>query len=328
MGKSELKEKPVRRRGNLNQKAQQIEKKEEKNEEDTSKPPGLKFGPMPTFQNQRVFTRGVMILATLAIVYFTSKSHKETILASQKELIQGRGQNFPCSADYSEELTEFPGCVPERCGRHVSDRLVTAAEAEQLLDIGRRGLARGSPAGGATILDLHSGALSYGRNFINVYTLNDTEQLFSVKDFAIYRVVRTKIQHAVAHQFGISADSLYLTHPTFFSQLTDLPPVTIHDEYWHPHVDKDTYDAFHYTSLLYLNNYQQDFKGGRFIFLEADNSTVVVEPRKGRVSMFTSGKENLHHIEPVTSGERFALTVSFTCDKDFAISDPSLPTTS
>lgn len=69
----------------------------------------------------------------------------------------------------------------------MSDRLVTAAEAEQLLAIGRRGLARGSPAGGATILDLHSGALSYGRNFINVYTLNDTEQLFSVKDFAIYR---------------------------------------------------------------------------------------------------------------------------------------------
>lgn len=35
MRKSELKEKPIRRRGNLNQKAQQIEKKEEKNEEDT-----------------------------------------------------------------------------------------------------------------------------------------------------------------------------------------------------------------------------------------------------------------------------------------------------
>lgn len=46
---------------------------------------------------------------------------------------------------------------------------------------------------------------------------------------------------------------------------------------------QDTYDAFHYTSLLYLNNYQQDFKGGRFIFLEPDNSTVVVEPRKGKV---------------------------------------------
>lgn len=44
--------------------------------------------------------------------------------------------------------------------------------------------------------------------------------------------------------------------------------------------------------------------------------------------MFTSGKENLHHIEPVKSGVRYALTVSFTCDKKFAITDPTIPNTS
>ena len=31
---------------------------------------------------------------------------------------------------------------------------------------------------------------------------------------------------------------LYLTHPTFFSELTAVPPTTLHDEYWHEHVDK------------------------------------------------------------------------------------------
>ena len=44
----------------------------------------------------------------------------------------------------------------------------------------------------------------------------------------------------------------------------------------------------------------------------------------GRVSMFTSGSENLHHVEKVTSGTRYALTVSFTCDQKYAIDDPSL----
>ena len=41
--------------------------------------------------------------------------------------------------------------------------------------------------------------------------------------------------------------------------------------------------------------------------------------------MFTSGSENLHYVERVTSGTRYALTVSFTCDQKYAIDDPSLP---
>lgn len=41
--------------------------------------------------------------------------------------------------------------------------------------------------------------------------------------------------------------------------------------------------------------------------------------------MFTSGSENLHFVEKVTSGERYALTVSFTCDIEAAIKDPEVP---
>jgi hypothetical protein len=40
--------------------------------------------------------------------------------------------------------------------------------------------------------------------------------------------------------------------------------------------------------------------------------------------MFTSGKENVHHVEKVKSGVRYAITVSFTCDPHYAIADPSL----
>uniref|UniRef100_A0A1B6FBI5 Fe2OG dioxygenase domain-containing protein n=1 Tax=Cuerna arida TaxID=1464854 RepID=A0A1B6FBI5_9HEMI len=328
MRRSELKDKAVKRRQNTNEVDRDKHKTETDRSDETNRNVKPKYGPLPSFPNQRVFARGVMILATLAVVYFTSKSDKETVLARQKEQIQGRGQNVDCSPDYLKDLNAFPGCVPEKCGRYVSDRLVTEVEADLLLDIGRRGLALGSVEGGAAILDLHSGALSRGKHFVNIYSLNDTNQLFSVQDFATYRVVRTKIQHAVAHHFGIAADSMFLTHPTFFSRLTDKPAVTVHDEYWHPHVDKDTYESFHYTSLLYLSHHGLEFEGGRFVFLEPDNSTVIIEPRKGRVSMFTSGKENLHYIEPITSGVRYALTVSFTCDKTFAISDPTVPVTS
>lgn len=54
----------------------------------------------------------------------------------------------------------------------------------------------------------------------------------------IFRVVKTKIQHAVAHNFGVPSNKIYLTKPTFFSQMTNESAKTKHDEYWHAHVDK------------------------------------------------------------------------------------------
>lgn len=51
-------------------------------------------------------------------------------------------------------------------------------------------------------------------------------------------MVKSKIQHTVAHSFGVDMDRIYLTKPTFFSRMTNKTAKTIHDEYWHPHVDK------------------------------------------------------------------------------------------
>ena len=45
----------------------------------------------------------------------------------------------------------------------------------------------------------------------------------------------------------------------------------------------------------------------------------------GRVSMFTSGSENLHYVEKVLSGSRYALTIAFTCDPKSSILDPHIP---
>lgn len=61
--------------------------------------------------------------------------------------------------------------------------------------------------------------------------------------------------------------------------------------------------------------------GGRFVFIDADNSTSVIEPKKGRVSIFTSGAENPHYVERVSNGVRYAVTVSFTCDPSKGIPD-------
>ena len=77
------------------------------------------------------------------------------------------------------------------------------------------------------------------------------------------RSVKDKVKAAVASHFNLDNSKLFLSHPTFFSELTAVPAVTPHDEYWHDHIDKETYPSFHYTSLLYLSEYKRDFTGGR-----------------------------------------------------------------
>ncbi|KAJ0060478.1 hypothetical protein NL108_013406 [Boleophthalmus pectinirostris] len=64
----------------------------------------------------------------------------------------------------------LPGCTPQKCGRAVTDAVVTREEAEVLRRLAERGLALAGSEGGASILDLHSGALSMGKQFVNIYS--------------------------------------------------------------------------------------------------------------------------------------------------------------
>ena len=97
-----------------------------------------------------------------------------------------------------------------------------------------------------------------------------------------------------------------------------------HDEYWHPHIDQETYSSFHFTSVLYLSDYHRDFTSGRFMFIDKGSKVSLhlnllnllrlnrsVEPREGRVSAFSSGIENRHFVEPVSGGSRCSASEVF-----------------
>ncbi|XP_026885193.2 urotensin-2 receptor 2 isoform X1 [Electrophorus electricus] len=249
----------------------------------------------------------------------------ETLVSRWEALSQPRVFVVQCSEDY-ENHKRFPGCTPTKCGRAVSDNVVTKEEAQMLKRLAERGLSLGGSDGGASILDLHSGALSWGKKFVNIYRYFSAEinDVFTEDDFKLYRDVRGRIQRVIAETFGLDPTQMHLTKPTFFSRINSTGAKTTHDEYWHPHIDKVTYGSFDYTSLLYLTDYSVDFGGGRFIFMDPDGNRTV-EPLSGRVSFFSSGSENLHRVEKVAWGTRYAITVSFTCDPDHAISDPILP---
>ncbi|XP_068439172.1 2-oxoglutarate and iron-dependent oxygenase domain-containing protein 3 [Clinocottus analis] len=281
-------------------------------------------------------SRGLAALLLVAVslcvasvwLYVTSLDSEITeTLVRRGELVssQPRVYSVPCSEDY-ENHKRYPGCTPQKCGRAVTDAVVTREEAQALRRLAERGLALAGSEGGASILDLHSGALSMGKQFVNIYRYfgDQMSDVFTQEDFRLYSNVRGRIQAVIAETFGLDPKLLYLTKPTFFSRINSTIAKTQHDEYWHPHIDKVTYGSFDYTSLLYLSDYGSDFTGGRFIFMD-ENANRTVEPRAGRVSFFSSGTENLHRVEKVAWGTRFAITVSFTCDPAHGISDPAVP---
>lgn len=209
----------------------------------------------------RIWTRLVIVGAVLVITYFTSSKDKERKFATRRETIILRAQDLECSPQYLSEISEFNACVPNKCGRFVTDSLVTDQEANLLIDLAKKGLSFGGGTGGVSILDLHSGALSKGNNFVNIYTLPDAKGFLNEDSLNAYKVrelnkvfhklniiyfdllrllqiIRRKISKSIADKFAIDVNSIYLTHPTFISRITNETAKTVHDEYWHPHVDK------------------------------------------------------------------------------------------
>ncbi|KAH7639007.1 2og-fe oxygenase-like protein 2 [Dermatophagoides farinae] len=241
------------------------------------------------------------------------------------------GQFKQCSNDYEQDRLQFKSCTPYKCGRFVSDSIVNDNEALELRLFAQTIFTMVQPNGGVAIFDLASGALSNGTQFINLYKLlkhlPDPEKVIKQKIFDTFHVVRKKLLQTITMTFGIKSDHLYLTSPVFFTKINSKQAAkTLNDEYWHPHIDKFTYNTFHYTSLLYLATYQEEFSGGRFIFIDNDEkiNNTIIEPKFGRISFFTSGSENQHMVEQVSNGERFALTIPFTCDPNKQV---ILPTT-
>ncbi|XP_015269827.1 PREDICTED: 2-oxoglutarate and iron-dependent oxygenase domain-containing protein 3 [Gekko japonicus] len=266
----------------------------------------------------------VVLGCLLSGSYFFSEEGVTEVLGHYGEIIEDRFIEVPCSEDYDSHK-RFEGCTPRKCGRGITDTIISRVEAERIRRIAEKGLSLGGSDGGASILDLHSGALSLGKHFVDMYRYfgDKVHNIFSEEDFHLYSELRQRIQQQIALSFGISSSSMYLTKPTFFSRINNSEAKTTHDEYWHPHIDKVTYGSFDYTSLLYLSDYTEDFGGGRFVFMD-EGANRTVEPRAGRVSFFTSGSENLHRVEKVHWGTRYAITISFTCNPDHGIGDPVL----
>jgi len=264
------------------------------------------------------------------------------ILASVQDDVD-KFEEVKCSPEHAEK-PQVPRCTPTKCGRLVLDGLLAPREIEVLKRMAIEGTgALGGGAGGASILELSSSTVSSGEKFQSLFQLREAsvkndnndnfrimvERLYSKDNLGVYYSAKTKVATAIETAFGLEDDVLSLAAPTFFSQLSREPAKTENDEYWHSHIDSKQYPSFDYTALVYLNDYEEDFTGGRFFFetssIAGTEEEAAVEPKAGRVSAFTSGAENPHRVEKVASSRRLAFTMGFTCNPEFAIADPALP---
>ncbi|KAL1526208.1 hypothetical protein AB1Y20_014934 [Prymnesium parvum] len=143
----------------------------------------------------------------------------------------------------------------------------------------------------------------------------------------LYRTVE-RARRAVAAAFGEAAPTLRTSDAT----LTRLQPpaaagaaAAVLDVgalradrfvYSRPHLDQVSVAEYEYSALLYLVGHEGggergSFGGGRLLFHDEDADRVVL-PRPGLLVAFRSGAPNLHSVEEVTHGSRFALTMWFT----------------
>eukprot|EP00298_Acanthocystis_sp_HF-20_P028403 c7123_g1_i1.p1 GENE.c7123_g1_i1~~c7123_g1_i1.p1 ORF type:complete len:319 (-),score=88.54 c7123_g1_i1:99-1028(-) len=272
----------------------------------------------------------VLVLSFLLYIYFSHiiyDATKDRLVKKDVKVVK----NFQIDCLDNGYLPFVNDCSPQfkQCGRAIIDGLVSEEEISQLITLANTGMVLGGGSGGPTILDLHSGALSYGSQFINVYdSVIAAGTRFSPAHIKLYIDIVQRVKDQVVKYFPHlqkNSNLIQLSGPTFFARIDAAQKAkTVHDEYWHPHNDTVAYPSFCFTGLLYLTTYEKDFEGGRFVFTkrnyeQSDDGPMfvddlVVEPKIGRLLIFSSGGENEHYVEKVTSGKRFVLTIAFTCD--------------
>ena len=241
----------------------------------------------------------------------------------EHELRAGPLEPVECTPSRVRALQRGCGAAAARCGRMVVDNFASASEVDAMLAIAARGMALGGGAGGPTILDLQSGALSRGDKFVDVWMMFNLTRRppLTRADVAVYAELADRVRELAMRTFGLPR--LWLTSPTFFARISaDKAPRIENDEYWHEHVDAVQYGSFAYTSLLYLSDADADFTGGRLTFApSAGRPAAHVSPTRGRLVLFSSGEEMPHLVERVASGVRIAVTIAFTCNREAAITD-------
>ena len=204
-------------------------------------------------------------------------------------------------------------CATDNCALHVRDEVVLAAEAAELVEHGVQVLAsedEGSSFGG----------LAYSRSRRIDFLQSAADG--SMAGHLLCLRVAERLRRIVSGAFRLPLAQVRLSeHFLTLRQPGPSLEQPVHcDEAVFPHGEgAHGRWRFHFSSVLWLGESGGDFDGGRLAFY--NNSTrpwLEVEPMVGRAAVFSSGWENIHAIQRVTRGHRWAFTAAFMVQEETA----------
>ena len=72
----------------------------------------MKYGPMPRFSKQRLWSRGILIVGLLVIVWYNSGKKNEVSFADFDEDINAKAMKTRCSPGLEAAVKPFPSELP------------------------------------------------------------------------------------------------------------------------------------------------------------------------------------------------------------------------
>lgn len=69
----------------------------------------LRYGRMPTFSGQRLWSRSALILGLMTVVYYNSNHIQESSFGKYEETISGKAFETKCSNRIEAELKSYKG---------------------------------------------------------------------------------------------------------------------------------------------------------------------------------------------------------------------------
>ena len=213
-----------------------------------------------------------------------------------------RAEDDPGYGVINEELLAVPltegrrcegGVCCEACSRVRFDSLVTVREVEAFLQELQY----------AIVPPLHQFSLSK-------CAFRDTRTTLIFVRFV------ERMRRAIAHEYGLQLATVTPLQ-TFVSCF-----IGAQDKQGGLHSDESTFKEFHYSCVLYLSTQHDEFEGGTFMYNDPPEAhgkpkgeprvITPLSPSKGSAVIFSSGWENMHEVEPLVSGTRFAVPSFFT----------------
>ena len=311
------------------------------------KPPGCILQKASICSAMHAIAR-LVVLLTVLLGPLTICRATDSPTPDGSSLLSPGFHHLPCSSPHSSSL----------CGRAYYPDFLSPAKVSLLLSLATSAfeLTPGG-SGPVTIVDMISGALSYKDKFINLFSLlHQQHTSLPLPSLGSYLSLTSELAARLSSALQ-SSSRLYLTRPSFFSRIRPAKATSTHDEYWHPHIDREQYGTFEATALIYLSEWGDEFEGGEFVFVDtAANRTIdkvehevdaaqtadadttthgstvasdggasdgghewVLRPSLGALAFFSSGTENVHYVRRVTSGTRYALTIAFTRNEEDSV---------